>query len=65
MMNYLIVKDGVIANIIVCENDETAAKFGAVVGYEGAMIGAEYNPPAPPPTAEEILNAMLGVSRYE
>lgn len=45
MMEYLIVKDGAIANIIVCDNDETAAKFGAVASYEGAMLGAEYNPP--------------------
>ena len=41
-MNYLIVKDGVIANIIVCDDDWTAEKFGAVPSYEGATIGDAY-----------------------
>lgn len=50
MMNYLIVENGIIANIIVCENDEIAAKFNAIPYYEGASIGAEYAPPSPTPS---------------
>ena len=52
-MNYLIVVDGVITNIIVCENDEVASQFHAVPSYEGADIGKEYNPPEPEPTPQE------------
>ena len=48
-MNYCIVKDGVIANMIVCADDETAAMFGALLDYEGALIGEPYNPPKPEP----------------
>ena len=69
-MNYCIVKDGIIVNIIVCDNDATANEFGAVPSYEGADIGYQYNPPEPvpadrEPTTDELLNAMLGVNRYE
>lgn len=46
-MNYCIVKDGIIKNIIVCADDKTAKKFGAVPSYDGAMIGGEYSPPPP------------------
>ena len=46
-MNYLIVKDGVIANIIVCETEEIANQFGAVASYDGANIGEPYAPPSP------------------
>ena len=28
-MDYLLIEDGVVVNIIVCEDDETAALFGA------------------------------------
>ena len=38
-MNYCIVEDGIIVNIIVCEDDATAELFGAVASYEGARIG--------------------------
>ena len=65
-MNYCIVKDGIIVNIIVCDNDATANEFGAVPSYEGADIGYQYNPPEPAPapepdpkpTTEELLNAI-------
>ena len=53
-MNYLIVENGIIANIIVCENDEIAAKFGAVAGYEGAMIGDKYSPPVIPTQLDRV-----------
>lgn len=46
-MNYCIVVDGIVENIIVCADDETAALFGAVSSYEGAVIGLPYNPPEP------------------
>ena len=68
-MNYCIVNaDGIIENIIVCEDDVTAAEFGAVQSYDGAVIGQAYDPPdpepapEPEPTADEVLNALLGVN---
>lgn len=45
-MNYCIVEDGVIINIIVAEAD-FAAEFGALPSYDGAKIGDKYNPPIP------------------
>lgn len=57
-MTYLIVEDGIITNIIVCEDDATAADFGAVPAYDGASIGAAYDPPAPPPTVDEQIAAL-------
>lgn len=41
-MNYCIVQDGIITNIIVCADDVIATKFGAVPSYEGATIGSAY-----------------------
>ena len=58
-MNYCIVNDqNVIENIIVCESDEVAARFGAVASYDGAAIGEAYSPPPPPPTTEERVAAL-------
>lgn len=53
-MNYCIVKEGVIVNIIVCADDETATRFGAVPSYEGAMIGEKYAPPVIPTQLDRI-----------
>ena len=51
-MNYCIVNaDGIIENIIVCEDDAAAAMFGAVPSYDGASIGAAYDPPPAPKPA--------------
>ena len=62
-MNYCIVNDeNVIKNIIVCESDEIAAQFGAVISYDGAAIGAAYSPPPPPPTTEERVAALEAAS---
>lgn len=61
-MNYLIVADNIITNIIVCADDATAASFGAVPSYDGARIGDPYNPPPAPepePTAEDVTLDML------
>lgn len=59
-MNYCIVNpDSIIENIIVCENDEIAAEFHALPSYETADIGSVYDPPAPPPTAMERLEAQV------
>ena len=54
-MEYCIVEDGVIVNMIVAEAD-FAAEIGALPGYDGAAIGGAYTPPAPepePPTTDE------------
>ena len=47
-MDYLIITDNIITNIIVCASDEIAAQFGAVPSYDGARIGDPYAPPPPP-----------------
>ena len=64
-MNYCIVDaNGIIENIIVCEDEATAAEFGAVPSYDGASIGAAYDPPdpepapEPEPTADERISAL-------
>ena len=49
-MNYLIIENNVITNIIDCPNEEIAAKFGAVASYNGAKIGDKYLPPSPSAT---------------
>lgn len=49
-MRYCIVVDGIITNIIICENDVYAERFNAIPAYDGATIGTQYNPPEPTPT---------------
>ena len=39
--------EGIIVNIIVCEDAATAAEFGAVESYAGARIGDKYAQPIP------------------
>ena len=56
-MEYCIVEDGVIVNMIVAEED-FAAEIGALPGYDGAAIGGSYSPPPPPPTTEERVAAL-------
>ena len=59
-MEYCIVEDGVIVNIIVAEAD-FAGEIGALPGYDGAAIGVPYTPPAPepePPTTDERLEKL-------
>ena len=41
-MNYCIVdENGIITNIIICEDDETAKSLGAVAGYPSAAIRSQ------------------------
>lgn len=59
-MEYCIVEDGVIVNMIVAEAD-FAAEIGTLPGYDGAAIGGAYTPPAPepePPTTDERLEKL-------
>lgn len=56
-MNYCIVEDGVIVNIIVAEAD-FAAEIGALPGYDGAAIGEKYSPPPSPPTTDERVTKL-------
>ena len=54
-MEYCIVEDGVIVNMIVAEAD-FAAEIEALPSYEGAAMGGAYTPPPPepePPTTDE------------
>lgn len=60
-MNYCILTNNTITNIIVCDSDEIAAQFGAVPSYDGARIGDPYNPPPPPapePTLDERVSSL-------
>lgn len=59
-MEYCIVEDGVIVNMIVAEAD-FAAEIGALPAYEGAAMGGAYTPPPPepePPTTEERVEKL-------
>lgn len=59
-MEYCIVEDGVIVNMIVAEAD-FAGEIGALPAYEGATIGWAYTPPPPepePPTTDERLEKL-------
>ena len=59
-MEYCIVEDGVIVNMIVAEAD-FAEEIGALPSYEGAAIGGAYTPPPPepePPTTDERLEKL-------
>ena len=59
-MEYCIVEDGVIVNMIVAEAD-FAGEIGALPAYDGAAIGGAYTPPPPepePPTLEERVDAL-------
>lgn len=59
-MEYCIVEDGVIVNMIVAEAD-FAGEIGALAAYEGAAIGGAYTPPPPepePPTTDERVTKL-------
>ena len=59
-MEYCIVEDGVIVNMIVAEAD-FAAEIRALPAYDGAAIGGAYTPPPPepePPTTEERVENL-------
>lgn len=59
-MEYCIVEDGVIVNMIVAEAD-FAAEIGALPAYDGAAMGGAYTPPPPkpePPTTDERVEKL-------
>lgn len=45
-MEFCIVENGKIQNIVVCESEQDADLFSALPSYEGAVIGGEYAPTA-------------------
>ena len=60
-MDYLIITDNIITNIIVCASDEVAAQFGAAPSYDGARIGDPYEPPPEPepePTIDQRVSTL-------
>lgn len=60
-MDYLIITDNIITNIIVCADDATAAQFGASPSYDGARIGEPYDPPPAPepePTIDQRVSTL-------
>lgn len=58
-MNYCIVNDANIIENIIVADEEFAESIGAKASYDGATIGEAYNPPAPDPTWNEDVDAML------
>lgn len=60
-MEYLVVEDGVIVNIVVCESDSIAAQFCMVPCYESAKIGDRYSPLA----SEENKTARIEQSKTD
>ena len=62
-MDFCILSDSnIITNVIICDDDATAAYFNAVPSYDGARIGDPYNPPSEPdpePTEVEQLRAQV------
>ena len=54
-MDYLIVDDGVITNIIRCDSPRFAEKMHGLPMYDGAEIGDPY---APPLTDSERIEAL-------
>lgn len=64
-MDYLIIENTIIKNIIDCENDDIAKKYGAVPSYENATIGTPYNPTASAKDKEEkISKSKLELADY-
>ena len=43
-MKYCIVENGIVTNIILCDDEESANKLGAVSYYDGAKIDSKYDP---------------------
>ena len=43
-MKYCILENGIVTNIILCDDEESANKLGAVTYYDGAKIGSKYDP---------------------
>ena len=63
-MNFCVVNsENIIENIIVADAS-FAESVGALPYYEGAAIGEVYAvpEPEPEPTAEELMDILLGVS---
>lgn len=63
-MRFCIVEDGIITNIIVCSDVETAGRLGAFPDYEAAHIGDPYAPPETKPqspiySADDLLSVLL------
>lgn len=64
-MRYKIFKDGEVINTIVAD-EAFCASYCAEHGYTyEVMPEPEPEPIVEEPTTEEILDAMLGVNRYE
>lgn len=63
-MNYLVVEDDIIVNIIVCDSDEEAENFGAIPFYNGASIGDKYNPPIEEEKLKKIQQSKIDLALY-
>lgn len=67
-MEYCIVENGIIVNIVVCSSDNVALKFNAIKSYEDARIGDTYNPPPDPepePPVEYVTYSELAAAIRE
>ncbi|MBE6070214.1 MAG: hypothetical protein E7211_21360 [Clostridium lundense] len=52
-MNYAIVDNGIVVNIIVAD-ESFAEAIGALPVYDGCMIGEAYDPPVPPTPTDKL-----------
>lgn len=59
MEEYLIVEEGIIKNIIICENQKDATVFDAVPYYKDATIGEQYHEPMLEPTHLDKIEAQI------
>lgn len=60
-MNWAIVENGIVTNIIVA-NKKMAEKLGARPVYEGINIGAEYSPPPEPDLQADMAELLIDLA---
>lgn len=53
-MEYCVVENGIIKNIIVCDTDDIANDFGAMKSYPNAKIGDRYLVKAEPTQLDKL-----------
>ena len=56
-MYCIVSTDGIIENIIVCDDEAFAESIKALPMYDGAVVGEKYDPPVQP-TLEERVTAL-------
>ena len=57
-MNYILVREGIVANIIVCNDSEIVESLGLKPFYPTARIGEKYDPPFDCRPQSEQINSL-------